>query len=170
MIYPVTTNNTAIIYSVSANTTLLWPISLQPILQCYALSHYSQYYIAMIYSVQPILHCHNLFCHSQYYTKMNYLVTANYIPELHLITAITTLLYPISLHPILNCYELSCYNQYYNAIIYSVQPILHCYDLSRYSQYYIPMSYLVTDNPTLLWTISLQSILHCYDTTTVILW
>jgi hypothetical protein len=81
---------------------------------------------------------------------MNYLATANYIHVLHLITAITTLLYPIPLQPILNCHDLSRHNQYYIAIIYSVHPILHCYDLSRYSQYYIAMTYSVTANNTLL--------------------
>ena len=60
---------------------------------------------------------------------MNYLVTANYITVLHLGTAITTLLYSISLQPIPNCYDLSRHNQYYIAIIYSVQPILNYTDI-----------------------------------------
>ena len=127
------------IYSTTANTTLLSVISSQPILHSYKLSRYSQYCIIWSILLQPILHC----C-------------------AHYVTAITTLLYSISFSQssIAIIYH---YNQYYLAIIYAVQPILHCYDPSRYSQYHIAMISLVTANPNMLQFISLQPIIHSYD-------
>ena len=103
------------IYLVTANITLLWSISSQPLLHYYNLSRYSQYYITMIYlvtanttllwsiSLQPILHCYDLPRYSQYYIAIIYLVTAN-----------TKLLWSISLQPILHSYDLSRHSQYNN--------------------------------------------------------
>ena len=85
----ISTTSTVMTYHVTANNTLTWFISLQPILTCYTLSRYNQYYITMIYSAtanttllsvissQPILHHHKLSRYSQYYINMIYPVTAN---------------------------------------------------------------------------------------------
>ena len=135
-------------YLVTTNNTLLWSISLQPILHNYALARYSQYYIAMLSPVtanttlicptllQPILHCYDL---SRYPNN--------------------TLLWSISLQPILRYYELARYSQYFIAMLSLVtanttltwpillQPILQRYDLSR------------TTNTKLYWYILLDTTL-----------
>ena len=85
----ISTTSTVTTYHVTAHTTLTWFISLQPILTCYTLSRYNQYYTTMIYSAtanttllsvissQPILHNYKLSRYSQYYINTIYPVTAN---------------------------------------------------------------------------------------------
>ena len=162
-------------YLVTTNNTLLWSISLQPILHNYALARYSQYYIAMLSPVtanttlicptllQPILHCYDL---SRYPNN--------------------TLLWSISLQPILRYYELARYSQYFIAMLSLVtanttltwpillQPILQRYDLSRttntklYWYIYLIQHSLRTTNtkPIALLPMNTASARRCWRTPT----
>ena len=107
--------SSTIIYLVTANTTLLWSIPLQPILHSYDLSRHSQYYIAITYLVtanttflwsissQPILHCYDLSRYSQY----------------HIAITIFTLWHLIQQPIYLYTWSLSlCYNNWYNNLNY----------------------------------------------------
>jgi hypothetical protein len=116
---------------ITANSTSLWFISLQPILICNNLSSYNQYYIDLPYlvtasttwlyssSLQPISNCYALTRYHQNHITRTYSITAN-----------TTSLSFISSQP-------TCYNCQYITIIYLIQPIL------------IDITYLVTTNNTL---------------------
>ena len=65
------------LYLVTANTTLLWSISLQPILHCYDLLRTANTTLIRSISLQPILHCYDLSRYNQYYIAIIYSDTAN---------------------------------------------------------------------------------------------